>query len=58
MSGCILLMISCTKELPPEDVFENPLDEDEVTYETPDILSFGKCVNLGTSFTVSVRAWD
>ena len=56
LSGCILLMISCTEELPPEDVFENPLDEDEVTYETPALTFYPleNDVNLGTSFTVSV----
>ena len=31
----VLTFMSCSEELPPEDVFENPLDEDEVTYETP-----------------------
>ena len=56
LGGCILLMISCTEELPPEDVFENPLDEDEVTYETPALTFYPleNDVNLGTSFTVSV----
>ena len=56
LSGCIFLMISCTEELPPEDVFENPLDEDEVTYETPALTFYPleNDVNLGTSFTVSV----
>ena len=49
-------MISCTEELLPEDVFENPLDEDEVTYETPALTFYPleNDVNLGTSFTVSV----
>ena len=31
----LLLLFSCGKEIPEEDVFENPLDEEEVTYETP-----------------------
>ena len=28
--------MSCTEELPVEEgIFDNPLDEDEVSYETP-----------------------
>lgn len=55
-SGCILFMISCTEELPPEDVFENPLDEDEVSYETPALTFYPleNDINLGTSFSVSI----
>ena len=52
----ILTFMSCSEELPPEDVFNNPLDEDEVTYETP-ALTFYPLENdvaLGTSFSVGI----
>ena len=52
----VMIFISCTQELPPEDVFDNPLDEDEVSYETP-ALTFYPLENdvaLGTSFSVGI----
>ena len=38
----ILLMFSCDNEIPEEDVFDNPLDEEEVTYETPALTFYPK----------------
>ena len=53
----IFLFSSCTEELPIEEgVFDNPLDENEVDYETP-AITFFPIVNdvvLGSSFIVSV----
>ena len=31
----LLFLFSCAKDIPEEDVFDNPLDEDEVIYDTP-----------------------
>jgi len=53
----IFLLSSCTEELPLEEgVFDNPLDEDEVSYETPALTFFPfiNDVSLGGSFIVSV----
>ena len=52
----ILLMFSCDNEIPEEDVFDNPLDEEEVTYETPALTFYPKEIetNAGGSFSVEV----
>ena len=53
----IFLFSSCTEELPIEEgVFDNPLDENEIDYETP-AITFFPIVNdvvLGSNFIVSV----
>jgi len=48
--------ISCNQEIPPEDVFENPLDEEEVAYETPALTFYPVDITiaLGASQTVDV----
>jgi len=50
------LLFSCGKEIPEEDVFENPLDEDEVTYETPALTFYPVdiSIDLGSSQTVDI----
>lgn len=50
------LLFSCGKEIPEEDVFENPLDEEEVTYETPALTFYPVdiSIDLGSSQTVDV----
>ena len=52
----LLLLFSCGKEIPEEDVFENPLDEEEVTYETPALTFYPVdiSIDLGYSQTVDV----
>ena len=52
----LLLLFSCGKEIPEEDVFENPLDEDEVTYETPALTFYPLdiSISLGSSQSVDV----
>ena len=52
----LLLLFSCGKEIPEEDVFENPLDEDEVTYETPALTFYPLdiSIDLGSSQTVDI----
>ena len=52
----LLLLFSCGKEIPEEDVFENPLDEEEVTYETPALTFYPVdiSIDLGSSSTVDV----
>ncbi len=52
----LLLLFSCGKEIPEEDVFDNPLDEDEVTYETPALTFYPVdiSINLGSSQAVDV----
>ncbi len=52
----LLLLFSCGKEIPEEDVFDNPLDEDEVTYETPALTFYPVdiSIDLGSSQTVHV----
>ena len=52
----LLLLFSCGKEIPEEDVFENPLDEEEVTYETPALTFYPVdiSIDLGSSQTVDV----
>ena len=51
-----LTFMSCSEELPPEDVFDNPLDEDEVTYETPALTFYPVDISiaLGASQSVDV----
>ncbi|MBG31223.1 MAG: hypothetical protein CMI31_14680 [Opitutae bacterium] len=55
---CLILfvIVSCTQEVPPEDVFDNPLDEEEVTYETPALTFYPLdiSIDLGSSQTVDV----
>ncbi len=52
----LLLLFSCGKDIPEEDVFDNPLDEDEVTYETPALTFYPVdiSIDLGSSQTVDV----
>ena len=53
----LFFCMSCTEELPVEEgIFDNPLDEDEVSYETPALTFFPiiNDVSLGGSFIVSV----
>ena len=52
----LLLLFSCGKEIPEEDVFENPLDEEEVTYETPALTFYPLdiSIDLGSSQSVDV----
>ena len=52
----VLTFMSCSEELPPEDVFDNPLDEDEVTYETPALTFYPVDISiaLGASQSVDV----
>ena len=51
-----MIFMSCAQEVPPEDVFDNPLDEDEVTYETPALTFYPVDITiaLGASQTVDV----
>ena len=51
-----MMFMSCAQEVPPEDVFDNPLDEDEVTYETPALTFYPLDITiaLGASQTVDV----
>ena len=51
-----MMFMSCAQEIPPEDVFDNPLDEDEVTYETPALTFYPLDITiaLGASQTVDV----
>jgi len=52
----LLFLFSCRKDIPEEDVFDNPLDEDEVTYETPALTFYPVdiSIDLGSSQTVDV----
>ena len=52
----LLFLFSCAKDIPEEDVFENPLDEDEVTYDTPALTFYPLdiSIDLGSSSTVDV----
>ena len=52
----LLFLFSCGKEIPEEDVFENPLDEEEVTYETPALTFYPVdiSIDLGSSQAVDV----
>jgi len=54
----LLFLISCGKEIPEEDVFDNPLDEEEVTYDTPALTFYPSSVEtgIGSSFPVQVFA--
>ena len=51
-----MMFMSCAQEVPPEDVFDNPLDEEEVTYETPALTFYPVDITiaLGASQTVDV----
>ena len=50
------MLFSCGKDIPEEDVFDNPLDEDEVTYDTPALTFYPVdiSIDLGSSQTVDV----
>ena len=52
----LLFLFSCGKDIPEEDVFDNPLDEEEVTYETPALTFYPVdiIIDLGSSSTVDV----
>ena len=52
----LLFLFSCGKDIPEEDVFDNPLDEEEVTYETPALTFYPVdiSIDLGSSQTVDV----
>ena len=52
----LFFLFSCGKDIPEEDVFDNPLDEDEVTYETPALTFYPVdiSIDLGSSQTVDV----
>ena len=52
----LLFLFSCRKDIPEEDVFDNPLDADEVTYETPALTFYPVdiSIDLGSSQTVDV----
>ena len=52
----LLALMSCGQDVPPEDVYDNPLDEDEVTYETPALTFYPLdiSIDLGSSQTVDV----
>ena len=52
----LLFLFSCSKDIPEEDVFDNPLDEDEVTYDTPALTFYPLdiSIDLGSSSTVNV----
>ncbi|SVC74397.1 uncharacterized protein METZ01_LOCUS327251 [marine metagenome] len=52
----LLFLFSCSKDIPEEDVFDNPLDEDEVTYDTPALTFYPVdiSIDLGSSSTVDV----
>ena len=52
----LLFLFSCGKDIPEEDVFDNPLDEDEVTYDTPALTFYPVdiSIDLGSSSTVDV----
>ena len=52
----LLFLFSCGKDIPEEDVFDNPLDEDEVIYDTPALTFYPLdiSIDLGSSSTVDV----
>jgi len=52
----LFFLFSCGKDIPEEDVFDNPLDEDEVTYETPALTFYPVdiSIDLGSSQSVDV----
>ena len=52
----LLFLFSCEKDIPEEDVFDNPLDEDEVIYDTPALTFYPLdiSIDLGSSSTVDV----
>ena len=52
----LLFLFSCGKDIPEEDVFDNPLDEDEVTYDTPALTFYPVdiSINLGSPQAVDV----
>ena len=52
----LLFLFSCAKDIPEEDVFDNPLDEDEVIYDTPALTFYPLdiSIDLGSSSTVDV----
>ena len=58
--GVVIIFMSCEQDIPEEDVFDNPLDEDEVTYETPALTFYPLdiSIELGTSQTVDVFVLD
>ena len=58
--GLLLILFSCEKDIPEEDVFDNPLDEEEVTYLTPALTLFPILVEIsvGGSFPVEVFILD
>ena len=51
-----LILFSCENEIPEEDVFNNPLDEEEVSYETPALTFYPVDISipLGSSQSVDV----
>ena len=58
--GLLLILFSCEQDIPEEDVFDNPLDEEEVTYLTPALTLFPILVEIsvGGSFPVEVFILD
>ena len=52
----LLFLFSCAKDIPEEDVFDNPLDGDEVIYDTPALTFYPLdiSIDLGSSSTVDV----
>jgi len=52
----LLFLFSCRKDIPEEYVFDNPLDEEEVTYETPALTFYPVdiSIDLGSSQAVDV----
>jgi hypothetical protein len=56
----LMTLMSCGQDVPPEDVYDNPLDEDEVTYETPALTFYpiDISIDLGSSQAVDVFVLD
>ena len=52
----LFVFISCQREIPEENIFDNPLDEDVVDYETPALTLFPSQVsaNVNSNFKVDV----
>ena len=52
----LFVFISCQREIPEENIFDNPLDEDVVDYETPALTLFPTQVsaNVNSNFKVDV----
>ena len=54
----VFLFLSCAKEIPTEEgVFDNPLDAEEVTYDTPALTFYPNKIETGIGTSVPVQVF-